>query len=191
MLAKECSSCSSFTSYIKSFLRVGLIFLSWTSLALFFFQEAKPDKSGLSLLLMESDDEKDHFDFKDIVKNESKKAKKRKNKAKRDAEKKTEDTFKIDLSDDRFSAIFKKAEFNVDPSNPNFKKTKSMEAFIQEKQRRRGELGESSRPPTTEEPAKKKVKKDSALPLTKSSSSLDQLVHAVKAKSNRIKINKK
>jgi hypothetical protein len=142
---------------------------------------------------MESDDEKDHFDFKDIVKNESKKAKKRKNKAKRDAEKKTEDTFKIDLSDDRFSAIFKKAEFNVDPSNPNFKKTKSMEAFILEKQRRRGELGESSRPTTEgpEEPVKKKVKKDSALPLTKSSSSLDQLVHAVKAKSNRIKMSNK
>lgn len=142
---------------------------------------------------MESDDEKDHFDFKDIVKNESKKAKKRKNKAKRDAEKKTEETFKIDLSDDRFSAIFKKAEFNVDPSNPNFKKTKSMEAFIQEKQRRRGELGESSRPTTEgpEEPVKKKVKKDSSLPLTKSSSSLDQLVHAVKAKSNRIKMSNK
>ena len=143
---------------------------------------------------MESDDDKDHFDFKDILKNESKKSKKRKNKAKRDAERKAEDTFKIDLADDRFSAIFKKAEFNVDPSNPNFKKTKSMEAFIQEKQRRRGAMGESSRPlaEDAEEPAKKKVKKDSAQPLNKSSSSLDQLVHAVKAKSNRMKMaNKK
>ena len=69
---------------------------------------------------MESDDDKDHFDYKEIVKKESKKSKKRKSK-KADNEK--EDDFKIDFNDQRFSAIFKKAEFNVDPSNPNFKKT--------------------------------------------------------------------
>ena len=102
-------------------------------------------------------------------------------------ERKVEDNFKIDLADDRFSAIFKKAEYNVDPSNPNFKKTKSMQAFIQEKQRRRGDP-ESSRSGHTDEPAKKKVKACSEdLPVNKSSSSLDQLVHAVKAKSNRMK----
>ena len=140
---------------------------------------------------MESDDDRDHFDYKEIVKNETKKAKKKKNKAKRDQEKKDEDTFKIDLSDDRFSAIYRKAEYNVDPSNPNFKKTKSMSAFIEEKQRRRTSgAGESSRDLDEEPPASKKSKK-SEYPV-KTTSSLDQLVHNVKAKSNRMKIaNKK
>ena len=38
----------------------------------------------MSLLMMESDDDKDHFDYKEIVKNETKKSKKKRNKAKRD-----------------------------------------------------------------------------------------------------------
>jgi hypothetical protein len=88
------------------------------------------------------------------------------------------------LGDDRFAAIFKKAEFNVDPSNPNFKKTKSMQAIIDEKQRRRG-AGVAP-----EEPPEKKSKRPDQP--VKTTSSLDQLVHAVKAKSNRMKLaNKK
>ena len=121
---------------------------------------------------MESDDDKDHFDYKEIVKKESKKSKKRKSK-KADNEK--EDDFKIDFNDQRFSAIFKKAEFNVDPSNPNFKKTKSMQAIIEEKQRRL--LRADENPEIVKPPPEKKAK----------SSSLDNLVHAVKSKSNRMK----
>jgi hypothetical protein len=64
-----------------------------------------------------------------------------------------------------------------------------MQAFIQEKQRRRGDP-ESSKSDRTDEPAKKKAKTCADLPVN--TSSLDQLVHAVKAKSNRMKIaNKK
>ena len=142
---------------------------------------------------MESDDDKDHFDYKEIVKNETKKAKKKRNKAKRDQEKTEEDNFKIDLSDNRFSAIYQQAEYNVDPSNPNFKKTKSMQAFIEEKQRRRKTgSGETSRTSVRgldeEEPASKKVKKSSGNEYpVKTTSSLDQLVHNLKAKSNRMK----
>ena len=126
---------------------------------------------------MESDDDKDHFDYKEIVKKESKKSKKRKSK-KADNEK--EDDFKIDFNDQRFSAIFKKADFNVDPSNPNFKKTKSMQAIIEEKQRRL--LRADENPEIVKPPPEKKAK----------SSSLDNLVHAVKSKSNRMnKMSKK
>ena len=62
-----------------------------------------------------------------------------------------------------------------------------MQAFIEEKQRRREHSGKS------DEPAKKKIKTtaDKDLPVKKSSSSLDQLVHAVQAKSNRMKIASK
>ena len=127
---------------------------------------------------MESDDDKDHFDYKEIVKKESKKSKKRKNKK---AGEEKEDDFKIDFADQRFSAIFKKAEFNVDPSNPNFKKTKSMQAIIEEKQRR---IMNNEGPEVAKPPPEKKFK-------PAGSSSLDSLVHAVKAKSNRMKMSKK
>merc|ERR1711994_83259 len=43
---------------------------------------------------------------------------------------------KLDLGDQRFSAVFENADFNIDPSNPNFKKTQSMLDMVEEKQRR-------------------------------------------------------
>merc|ERR1712223_1279943 len=47
-----------------------------------------------------------------------------------------EENFKLDLGDQRFSAVFENADFNIEPSNPNFKKTQSMQDMVEEKQRR-------------------------------------------------------
>ena len=44
---------------------------------------------------------------------------------------------KVKLDDPRFSALYTSHHFNLDPSDPNFKKTEAMEAILQEKQRRR------------------------------------------------------
>jgi hypothetical protein len=61
------------------------------------FDQVEPeDKAGLSLLLMESDDDKDHFDYKEIVKKEAKKSKKRKNK-KGQKDKDSEDPFQVSI----------------------------------------------------------------------------------------------
>ena len=65
----------------------------------------EPAKSDLSLLVMDSDDDKSHFDYKKIVKHESK-SKKAQKKAKRKEKEVQEDNFKLDLADSRFSAIF-------------------------------------------------------------------------------------
>ena len=54
---------------------------------------------------MDSDDDKSHFDYKQIVKHESK-SKKAQKKAKRKEKQVQEDNFKLDLADSRFSAIF-------------------------------------------------------------------------------------
>ena len=40
------------------------------------------------------------------------------------------DSFEVDVKDDRFSALFVRPVFNIDPSEPNFKKTKAMELPI-------------------------------------------------------------
>merc|ERR1712025_1076015 len=89
---------------------------------------------------MDSDDDRKHFDYKEIVDNESKSKKKRmKKKNKKKGENNPaegEDNFKMDLEDQRFSAIFNNPKYNVDPSHPSFKKTKSMASIIEEKQKR-------------------------------------------------------
>merc|ERR1712080_808495 len=88
-----------------------------------------------SLLVMDSDDDRQHFDYKEIVKKESKKSKKLRKKLEK-AKTEMEENFKVDLDDARFSAVFQNADYNVDPSHPNFKTTKSMLDIVAEKQRR-------------------------------------------------------
>merc|ERR1712048_842214 len=86
---------------------------------------------------MDSDDDRQHFDYKEIVEHETK-SKKRRMKKKKSADNTTatEDNFQMDVNDQRFSAIFNNPKYNVDPSHPSFKKTKSMAAIIEEKQKR-------------------------------------------------------
>merc|ERR1712165_181154 len=88
---------------------------------------------------MGSDDEKDHFDFKHIMEaenNEGKSKKKKWKKKKKELEVPKGDNFSVDVGDNRFSAVFNHPEFNIDPTNPNFKKTKNMEKILGEKQKR-------------------------------------------------------
>jgi len=101
--------------------------------------EVNDDK--LALMVMDSDDEKDHFNYKDIVESETKsnKSKKKWKKKKKELEIPTEDSFNVDVTDTRFSALFSRPEFNIDPTDSNFKKTKNMEKIINEKQKRIGQ----------------------------------------------------
>jgi len=100
------------------------------------YTEENDDK--LALMVMDSDDEKDHFNFKDIVESETKsvKSKKKWKKKKKQLEIPEEDSFNVNVSDSRFSALFSRPEFNIDPTDSNFKKTKNMEKIIEEKQKR-------------------------------------------------------
>ena len=95
------------------------------------------ENNGLGLMIMDSDDERNHFNFKDIVESETKSGKSKKWKKKRKVSAKpVEDTFAVDVTDDRFGALFNRAEFNIDPTESNFKKTKNMEKIIAEKMKR-------------------------------------------------------
>lgn len=104
--------------------------------------EAETESKGgdLDLLVMDSDDDRNHFDYKTIVDEETKsKSKKKKWKKKKMAVQKptnTTDNFDMNVNDDRFSAIFHNSDFNIDPSQQNFKKTSGMDKLISEKQKR-------------------------------------------------------
>lgn len=92
-------------------------------------------------------DGKAHFSLKKIqdTENESKtKRRKRKvmlkrSKKENEADKAllAEDDFRINTADNRFSAVYSSHLYNIDPTNPNFKSTKGMDAFIAEKLKRR------------------------------------------------------
>ncbi|XP_075978236.1 ESF1 homolog [Anticarsia gemmatalis] len=100
--------------------------------------EEEKKKAELELLL-DDEDGKAHFSLKKIQESESTKKSKRKKKlkAKMNEQKQALPDFEINVNDDRFSALYNSHHYNIDPSDPNFKKTKNMEKLIQEKLKRR------------------------------------------------------
>jgi hypothetical protein len=91
-------------------------------------QEEK-EKAELELLLLDQKDQKEHFVAKDVIKAEKAKSKKQKKKNQK-ALLETQDEFKLDLQDPRFSALIDDHQFHIDPTNPHFKKTKTMEEIL-------------------------------------------------------------
>ena len=101
--------------------------------------ENEEEDNKLGLMTMDSDDEKDHFDFKHIVEAENQEGKSKKKKwkkKKKELDVPVDDNFSVNVEDNRFSAMFSRPDYNIDPTNPSFKKTKNMEKIIGEKQKR-------------------------------------------------------
>ncbi|EPQ60624.1 hypothetical protein GLOTRDRAFT_102368 [Gloeophyllum trabeum ATCC 11539] len=114
-----------------------------------------------------------HFDMKAVVKSEKARGKKRRSKKNPldEGENETQEDFKIDVQDERFAALHEDYNFAIDPSNPRFKKTKSMSALLEERSKRKKATPHHS---------------DSAAPRTGAISSdrtLESLVQSVKRKS--------
>lgn len=114
-------------------------------------------------LLLDDDDNKAHFSLKKIQEreNETKTSKKRlkklKNKKDKEEDKKVvEDDFKINPSDNRFSAIYSSHLFNIDPTDSHYRKTKAMETLIQEKLKRKASDTNGNAATDGAEPTEKK-----------------------------------
>lgn len=139
--------------------------------------EDERQKAELALLLDDGEDgdKRAHFSLKKIQdgENESKAKRKRKSvlrrsKKQNQAEKTMlqEDDFTVNTEDNRFAAIYSSHLFSIDPTNPNYKKTKGMEALIGEKLKRNpvadGEIAGGSENRLADGPAAKKAKRDVA-----------------------------
>lgn len=99
-------------------------------------------QAELQLLLDDGEEEKAHFSLKKIQDSEDMTKSKRKRKFKKGKGQETnkteiEDNFKMNLTDNRFAAVFSEPDFNIDPTDSHFKKTKGMEVLIHEKLKRR------------------------------------------------------
>ncbi|KAJ1981187.1 pre-rRNA-processing protein esf1 [Dimargaris xerosporica] len=94
------------------------------------------EQAKLDLLLMDEHDGEDrHFDMASIIKNEKNKRRRRRKRNKHE-QVELQDDFHIDVNDTRFAAVHDSHQFAIDPTNPQFKKTKAMESLLQERRKR-------------------------------------------------------
>ncbi|KAF8168159.1 hypothetical protein B0H34DRAFT_792796 [Crassisporium funariophilum] len=110
---------------------------------------ARPEITAEELALLVASDnpnaEPKHFNIKSVIKAEKQnKRKKGRRKGKAEGEdNEIQEDFVMDVKDDRFKVLHEDHQFAIDPSNPHFKKTKSMAALLEERQKRqRGKRGE-------------------------------------------------
>lgn len=97
-------------------------------------------KAELELLMMDEKDDDaklDHFNMKDIIKQEKMKNKLSKKKSKSVDKEMTQDNFEADLNDPRFKEIFENHEFAIDPTSSEFKKTQTMKKILKERSKRK------------------------------------------------------
>lgn len=103
--------------------------------------------------------------------------------------------FQIDVKDDRFGAIFDSYHYNIDPSAPEYKKTKSMEAIIEEKLHRRKSGKATKAGGASGQKRKAEMDKNSAGQSAKfsksDSESISSLINSVKSKTQTFHSTKK
>ncbi|KAG0228918.1 pre-rRNA-processing protein esf1 [Actinomortierella wolfii] len=104
--------------------------------------EEQRRKAELELLMEDNRESNQHFNMKEIMKAEKKK-KNKKQKGGKEGED-LQDDFKIDVNDPRFAALHESHEFALDPTNPQFKKTKAMTELIKERQKRSSKMQEET-----------------------------------------------
>nr|XP_009485947.1 PREDICTED: ESF1 homolog [Pelecanus crispus] len=150
--------------------------------------EVEKQKAEMALLMM--DDEEDarkHFNYKKIVEQQNLSKKKKKLLMKK--KELLEDDFQVNVADTRFQAMFTSPLFNLDPSDPNFKKTKAVEKILEEKARRREEkeqdLKEASKGQENKMAKKGEVAKKAIDP------ALSMLIKSVKNKTEEFQARKK
>ncbi|KAL7285374.1 hypothetical protein ACG7TL_000469 [Trametes sanguinea] len=99
------------------------------------------------------DAEPKHFDMKAVIRAEKRSGKKKKGKKGKkggdDGDADLQEDFTINVKDERFQAVLEDHTFAIDPSNPHFKKTKSMAALLEERSRRQQEKASQNREGTS------------------------------------------
>ncbi|XP_074891585.1 ESF1 homolog isoform X2 [Buteo buteo] len=150
--------------------------------------EVEKQKAEMALLMMDDeDDTRKHFNYKKIVEQQNLSKKKKKLLMKK--KELLEDDFQVNVADTRFQAMFTSPLFNLDPSDPNFKKTKAVEKILEEKARRREEkeqdLKKASKGQENNMAKKGRVAKKAIDP------TLSMLIKSVKNKTEEFQARKK
>ncbi|CAL8334155.1 unnamed protein product [Lota lota] len=154
-------------------------------------EELERRKAEMSLLMGDEDDEKHkHFNFEKIVELQNLSKKKKKKLQKKSQEDLQEDHFQVDVADPRFQAVFTSHLFNMDPSDPSFRRTRGTDRIVAEKLRRRAQQethrrGKQEAPTQPQEAVAGGAEKKGLDP------SLSLLVKSIKNKTQQFQANKK
>ncbi|KAL1006135.1 hypothetical protein UPYG_G00068260 [Umbra pygmaea] len=166
-------------------------------------EELDKQKAEIALLMEDEDDDKHkHFNYDKIVEEQNLSKKKRKVLLKKDKDSLEDDDFQVDVKDTRFQAMFTSHLYNLDPSDPGYRKTKGTQSIQAEKQRRREEgqhnRDEALRGPQIrkQEMGAKKQETDAtcqavAEPTKKMDPKLSLLIKSIKNKTEQFQARKK
>ncbi|XP_075781743.1 ESF1 homolog [Pelodiscus sinensis] len=150
--------------------------------------ETEKHKAEMALLLMDDeDDDRKHFNYEKIVEQQNLSKKKKKLLMKR--KELLEDDFQMNVADTRFQALYTSHLFNLDPSDPNFKKTKAVEKILEEKARRREQKEESLT--KAKEIQENEIGKKGNLTKKSVDPTLSMLIKSVKNKTEQFQARKK
>uniref|UniRef100_A0A8C7TNY5 ESF1, nucleolar pre-rRNA processing protein, homolog (S. cerevisiae) n=1 Tax=Oncorhynchus mykiss TaxID=8022 RepID=A0A8C7TNY5_ONCMY len=154
-------------------------------------------QAEMALLMDDEDDDKHkHFNYDKIVDEQNLSKKKRKKLLKKDNTSLEEDDFQVDVKDPRFQAMFTSHLYNLDLSDPGYKKTKATQSIQVEKQRLREErqhdqdkaLRSSQAPPTQEPIASGQAVAEAT---KKMDPGLSMLIKSIKNKTEQFQARKK
>ncbi|KAM6082463.1 ESF1 homolog [Chlamydotis macqueenii] len=150
--------------------------------------EVEKQKAEMALLMMDDDDDaRQHFNYRKIVEQQNLSKKKKKLLMKK--KELIEDDFQVNVADTRFQAMFTSPLFNLDPSDPNFKKTKAVEKILEEKARRREEKEQNLQEASKEE--ENKMAKKGQVAKKAIDPALSMLIKSVKNKTEEFQARKK
>ncbi|XP_009317834.1 PREDICTED: ESF1 homolog [Pygoscelis adeliae] len=150
--------------------------------------EVEKQKAEMALLMMDDeDDARKHFNYKKIVEQQNLSKKKKKLLMKK--KELLEDDFQVNVADTRFQAMFTSPLFNLDPSDPNFKKTKAVEKILEEKARRREEKEQDLKGASKEQ--ENKMAKKGEVAKKAIDPALSMLIKSVKNKTEEFQARKK
>ncbi|NXR84317.1 ESF1 protein, partial [Pycnonotus jocosus] len=150
--------------------------------------EVEKQKAEMALLMMDDeDDTRKHFNYKKIVEQHNLSKKKKKLLMKK--KELLEDDFQVNVADTRFQAMFTSPLFNLDPSDPNFKKTKAVEKILEEKARRREEKEQDLK--EANEGLENKMAKKGEVAKKAIDPALSMLIKSVKNKTEEFQARKK
>ncbi|KAI2668175.1 hypothetical protein H4Q32_004835 [Labeo rohita] len=155
-------------------------------------EELERQRAEMELLM--DDDEEDkhkHFNYDKIVEQQNLSKKKRKKLLKSNTPL-VEDNFQVDVHDPRFQAMFTSHLYNLDPSDPAYKKTKATQSILEEKHKRREEQQLSQEEAVKSKATQMKDKEETPSSSTKvMDPSLSLLIKSIKNKTEQFQARKK
>ncbi|XP_075719203.1 ESF1 homolog [Rhinoderma darwinii] len=153
-------------------------------------EETEKQKARMALLMMDDvEEDRKHFNYDQIVEQQNLSRSKKKKLKKKDEL--VEDDFQINVEDTRFQAMYTSHLYNVDPSDPNFKKTKAIAKVLEEKARRRAQNQKNQAETVSRQQEKPETAEKTVTSARRVDPALSSLLKSIKSKTQQFQASKR